>query len=156
MLVHLGALGRHLGANMSQHTPKMRSKMRSWSQHGSKQCPRRLNKPLQPPRITKNLKQPKVFNDFCYPTHVRKCSQIDAKSTQNRPPNLQVEPQVAILAPTWANLGRSCSNLLLPYPVLGVPRRQFPEKSEAKFRQRRPKPPKDPPNLDFARFWVGF
>ena len=57
MLVHLGALGRHLGANMSQHTPKMRSKMRSWSQHGSKQCPRRFNKPLQPPRITKNHKK---------------------------------------------------------------------------------------------------
>ena len=113
MLVHLGALGRHLGANMSQHTPKMRSKMRSWSQHGSKQCPRRLNKPLQPPRIAKNLKKPKVFHYFCYATHVRKCSQIDQKSTKNRPQKLQVEHQVAILAPTWANLGRSCSNLAL-------------------------------------------
>ena len=113
MLVHLGALGRHLGANMSQHTPKMRSKMRSWSQHGSKQCPRRLKKPLQPPRIAKNLEKPKVFNDFCYPTHVRKCSQIDAKSTQNRPQKRQVEHQVAILAPTWPNLDRPCSNLVL-------------------------------------------
>ena len=113
MLVHLGALGRHLGANMSQHTPKMRSKMRSWSQHGSKQCPRRLKKPLQPPIITKNHKKPQVFHYFCYPTHVRKCSQIDAKSTQNRPQKHQVEHQVAILAPTWPNLDRPCSNLVL-------------------------------------------
>ena len=113
MLVHLGALGRHLGANMSQHTRKNRSQMRSWSQHGSKQCPRRLNKPLQPPRITKNRKKPWVFHYFCYPTHVRKCSQIDAKSTQNRPQKRQVEHQVAILAPTWPNLDRPCSNLVL-------------------------------------------
>ena len=39
MLVHLGALGRHLGANVSQHCPKTTFKMRSWSQHGSKQMP---------------------------------------------------------------------------------------------------------------------
>ena len=113
MLVHLGALGRHLGANMSQQNHIMSFKIRSRSQHGSKQCPRRLNKPLQPPRIAKNLKKPTVFNYFCYPTHVRKCSQIDAKSTKNRPQKRQVEHQVAILAPTWPNLDRPCSNLVL-------------------------------------------
>ena len=113
MLAHLGALGRHLGAHMSQHRPKMTSKMRSWSQHRQKQCPRRLNKPPELARIAKNLDKYEVFSLFCYPTLVPKCSQIDAKSSQNRPQNLQVEPQVAILAPVWANLGRSCSNLTL-------------------------------------------
>ena len=55
MLDHLGALGRHLGANMSHHSSKMTSKTRSWIQHGSKQCLKRFNTPLQPPQKSKKL-----------------------------------------------------------------------------------------------------
>ena len=61
MLAHLGALGRHLGGNMSQRCRKTRIQMRSWSQHNQKQCTRRLNKPPEPPRIAKNLQKYNVF-----------------------------------------------------------------------------------------------
>ena len=66
-----------------------------------------------PQNSEKPQKNLKVFNDFCYPTHVRKYSQIDAKSIQNRSQKREVEHQVAILAATWPNLDRPCSNLVL-------------------------------------------
>ena len=146
MLAHLGALGHHLGAHMSQHRPKMSSKMRAWNQHRPKQCPRRLNKPPEPPRTAKNVENTMFFRYFCYPTHVPKGSQIDAKSTQNRAQNLQVTPQVAILAPTWANLSRSCSNLTLPLPPLGrnwaTIFREILAQISPKTPQATPRPPK--------------
>ena len=38
---------------------------------------------------------------------------IDPKSAENRPRRPPTEHQVAILAPTWSNLGASCTNLAL-------------------------------------------
>ena len=115
MLAHLGALGRHLGANMSQHRPKMRSKMRSWSQHRPKRPPRRLNRPPEPRRIAKNLVKYDVFLLFLLSDP---CGKMVPKSTPNlpkiAPKTSKVEPQVAILAPTWAKLGRSGANFTLP------------------------------------------
>jgi hypothetical protein len=64
MLDHLGALGRHLGANMSHHSSKMTSKTRSWIQHGSKQCLKRFNTPLQPPQKNKKRIQTNGFSLF--------------------------------------------------------------------------------------------
>ena len=56
MLPHLGALGRHLAANLSQHRPNINQTTPSWSQHRPKQPPRCPNNSIWPPQ---NLQKPR-------------------------------------------------------------------------------------------------
>ena len=126
MLTHLAAHGRHLSTNMSQHCLKMTSKIRSWRQHGPRQCSRRLNKPLQPPQNSKTPSKNISFSYTFFTSHL--CPNMASKSTPNRPNKPQVEHQVAILVPTCSNLGRSWSNLALTSLILGSSWRRFSEK----------------------------
>ena len=64
MLAHLGALDRHLGANMSQHSPKMTPRCQTdailettLSQHRQRQPPRCLSHPFQAPHKCKKTKK---------------------------------------------------------------------------------------------------
>ena len=109
MLPHLGALGRHLVANVAQHRPNIKQTAQSWSQHRPKQSPRCLNNPIQPPQnLQKPLKNIRFFKSFLISSASTKMLQ---KNFQNSAKASQNEPNMAILALTWPILGATCCQL---------------------------------------------
>ena len=147
MLAHLGALGRHLGAHMSQHTPKIRSQMRSWSQHSQNQCPRRLNKP----RIAKKQKNTKFFSLFLLSDPCAKMlpnrRQIDPKSTPKPPSGASSRH----LSANMGQLGPPLLHLNAPLPRLG---RTWATISREIRSQISPKTPQATPRPPKPRFWT--
>ena len=157
MLPHLGALGRHLVANMPQHRPNINQTTPSWSQHRPKQPPRCSNHPIQPPQnLQKPLKKQMVFKCFLISSASAKMLQ---KYSQNSAKASKSEPNMAILALTWPILGATCcqlgSNLAHVAPIFAP---MSPKKSSKiapqppKTPQDAPRPSKTPPDTDFLRF----
>ena len=115
MLAHLGALDRHLGANMSQHSLKMTPRCQKnailetiLSQHRQRQPPRCLSHPFQAPQKCKKTKKTKtVFQCFSLSRHGAK---IHQKCSQNHSRSSQVESKMAVLPLSW-----SISELMLAH-----------------------------------------
>ena len=94
MLAHLGALVRHLGADMASDSNKIPSS----SQHHRRQPPRCLSHPFRAPQKCKKPKKTYGFQCFSLSSHGTK---IDQKCSQNRFRSSQVESKMAILPLAW-------------------------------------------------------
>ena len=158
MLAHLGALDRHLGANMSQHSPKMTPRCQTnsilettLSQHRRRQPPRCLSHPFQAPKSAKNQRKPEVFQCFSLSSHGTK---IDQKCSQNRLRSSQVESKMAILPLAWlilelmlAHLGALACHLASLVRHLGADmannskQNAFVEPTSSKTAPKMPQPP---------------
>ena len=117
MSAHFDALSRHLGTNMSHQSPEQTSKMRTWSQHGSRQCRRRLSTPLQPRQACKK----NLFHYIQYDTNVPEYptpTKLSTKSPSWRQygptwqiDNLWLDLNVRLKA--YASFPRSCQKAFL-------------------------------------------
>ena len=105
MLAHLGALDRHLGANMSQHSLKMtpRCKKNAILETTSLKTAPKMPQPHLPstPKIPKTKENLWFFQSFSLSSHGAK---INQKCSQNHPRSSQVESRMAVLLLSWSIL----------------------------------------------------
>ena len=155
MLAHLGALDRHLGANMSQHSLKMTPRCQKnaiLETTSPKTAPKMPQPPLpSTPKVPKTARKRLVFQCFSLSSHGTK---IDQKCSQNRLRSSQVESKMAILPLAWlilelmlAHLGALAHHLASLVRNLGAnmcnnsKQNAFVEPTSAKTAPKMPQPP---------------
>ena len=104
-MTHLGALGRHLAANMPQLCAKIHQDNSTSSQHRARQRPRCLNHPIQRRPNTKKLKKTCCFYKFfdTQPLYQNgpKMLKKSSLSLQNRSQDAQDTAKMASWTSTW-------------------------------------------------------
>ena len=168
MLAHLGALDRHLGPNMSQHSPKMTPRCQTnailettLSQHRQRQPPRCLSHPFQ---ALQNYQKPKKTSSFSMFFTIwlitPKISKIIQNAFQNGAKLAILSTKSANIAPAWCHPGPSWRQDVLPEPSKpssrGSPDRIFSHLGAQRVAKRLQDQPHGGIFMNFLRFGIHF